>query len=270
MQPKKKEGFRNYFKRAMGDDLVRERSTASFNVETMTTLLDGSETETARRRWIWSSTEEIDSDEVRVHAEQPRGELMGDALERFMAIHKPYFDQGFRPKGQDMAHMSDAKSGITGGLSLHYGVFLSTLRSQSSEEQKRWWVEKATRLGFIGCYAQTELAHGSNVRGLQTTATYDAATEEWVLNTPTIGSMKWWSTGLYSSTHGVVYAQMLLGDKEMGVHVFFVQLGLVVPAPGYFELGLESGYLVGHFGRVGLFDTYRFFYCFDAACRNCV
>ena len=69
--------------------------------------------------------------------------------------------------------MSNAKFGRTGGLSLHYGVFMSTLRSQCSDDQKAWWLERAMRLNFIGCYAQTELGHGSNVRGIQTTATFD-------------------------------------------------------------------------------------------------
>ena len=36
--------------------------------------------------------------------------------------------------------------------------------------------------------------------------------------------MKWWSTGLYSSTHAAVYAQMILNGKPMGVHVFMVQM----------------------------------------------
>ena len=33
---------------------------------------------------------------------------------------------------------------------------------------------------------------GTFIRGLETTATYDPLTEEFVLNSPTLTSMKWW------------------------------------------------------------------------------
>lgn len=45
---------------------------------------------------------------------------------------------------------------------------------------------------IIGCYAQTELGHGSDVQNLETTAVYDKNTEEFILNTPTVSATKWW------------------------------------------------------------------------------
>ena len=68
-------------------------------------------------------------------------------------------------------------------------------------------MEAAYSMQITGAYAQTELGHGSNVRGLQTTATYDARTEEWILDTPTLAAMKWWPSNLVMATHCVLYAQ---------------------------------------------------------------
>lgn len=41
----------------------------------------------------------------------------------------------------------------------------------------------------------TELAHGSNVAGLETTATLDERTDEFVVHTPHLGATKWWIGG---------------------------------------------------------------------------
>ena len=37
----------------------------------------------------------------------------------------------------------------------------------------------------------TELRHGSNVAALQTEAVLDVATDEWIINTPDDGAIKW-------------------------------------------------------------------------------
>jgi len=47
----------------------------------------------------------------------------------------------------------------------------------------------------IGCFALTELGHGSNVRGILTTATYDRKQKEFILNTPSNKAMKFWIGG---------------------------------------------------------------------------
>lgn len=57
---------------------------------------------------------------------------------------------------------------------------------------------------IIGCYAQTEMGHGSNVRGLETTATFDKATQEFVLHSPTLTSTKW-----YASTPCLVSCRLI-------------------------------------------------------------
>jgi len=45
---------------------------------------------------------------------------------------------------------------------------------------------------ILGCYAQTELGHGSNVASLETTAIFDSNTDEFVIHTPTITATKFW------------------------------------------------------------------------------
>ncbi|ETK89592.1 hypothetical protein L917_06221, partial [Phytophthora nicotianae] len=86
-------------------------------------------------------------------------------------------------------------------------------------------MEMAKQWRMVGCYAQTELGHGSNVRGLETTATYIPATDEFEIHSPTLTSMKWWPGALARTANfGVVYARLLLGGKDYGVHNFMVQL----------------------------------------------
>lgn len=57
-------------------------------------------------------------------------------------------------------------------------------------EQQADWISRAWNCNIIGTYAQTELGHGTYIRGLETTATYDPKTKEFVLNSPTLTSYK--------------------------------------------------------------------------------
>ena len=75
----------------------------------------------------------------------------------------------------------------------------------------------------MGCYAQTELGHGSNVAGLETTTTLDKTTDEFVIHTPSIGATKWWPGDLGNfSTHAIVFAQLLIDGNKYGVFPFLV------------------------------------------------
>lgn len=75
-------------------------------------------------------------------------------------------------------------------------MFIPTLLSQASSEQQAVWLPQAFNLRIIGTYAQTELGHGTFVRGLETTATYDPEHQQFIMHSPTLTSTKWWPGGM--------------------------------------------------------------------------
>jgi hypothetical protein len=59
---------------------------------------------------------------------------------------------------------------------------------------------------IIGCYAQSELGHGSNVKGLETEARWHPAAQEFEIHSPYLTASKWWNGGMgRTATHAVCY-----------------------------------------------------------------
>ena len=69
----------------------------------------------------------------------------------------------------------------------------------------------ASTLEIHGCYAQTEIGHGSNIAGLETKAVFDIKTDEFVIHTPCLTATKWWpgEMGRYAN-FALVFAQLIL------------------------------------------------------------
>jgi len=108
-------------------------------------------------------------------------------------------------------------------------MFCESLRAFSTDEQREKWVPLANNLKIHGCYAQTEIGHGTNVGGLETTATFDKVTDEFVIDTPTITATKWWPGEMGTlANYALVFAQLIIeddGDKNTyGVVPFIVQI----------------------------------------------
>jgi acyl-CoA oxidase len=60
---------------------------------------------------------------------------------------------------------------------------------------------------------------------LETTATYDPKTEEFVLNSPTITSMKWWPGNLgKAASMIIVMADLRTNGRSYGMHPFFIRI----------------------------------------------
>jgi acyl-CoA oxidase len=103
---------------------------------------------------------------------------------------------------------------------------------------------------ILSTYAQTELGHGSFVRGLETTATFDKGTDEFTVHSPTASSTKFWPAGLgYSTTHAIVMAQLIVEGVSHGTHLFVAQLrsiedGTSLPGIKMGDIGLKIGFVV--------------------------
>lgn len=87
------------------------------------------------------------------------------------------------------------------------------------------YLSKAMNYEVIGCYAQTELGHGSNVQGLETTATWIPEEKGFRLHSPTLTSCKWWIGSLgRTANHAIVMAQLIVNGEKLGPHPFIVQI----------------------------------------------
>jgi acyl-CoA oxidase len=105
--------------------------------------------------------------------------------------------------------------GLFGGAVLHLGT-------ARHHERYLWAIAK---LDLPGCFAMTETGHGSNVQALRTTATYDPATEEFVVHTPDDDARKDYIGGAARDGRlAAVFAQLVVGGESRGVHALLVPL----------------------------------------------
>ncbi|TYZ65531.1 hypothetical protein PybrP1_004989, partial [[Pythium] brassicae (nom. inval.)] len=156
----------------------------------------------------------------------PRGEQYKRATQ--MAARVEIIARRNKLSEEDTEQLRLVFQGMTScaaSTTLHTLMFIKNLGLLFTEDQQAKWMQLAKEWKMVGCYAQTELGHGSNVRGLETTATFVPETDEFEIHSPTLSSIKWWPGALARTANfGVVYARLILHGKDYGVHNFMVQL----------------------------------------------
>ncbi|KAE8446818.1 hypothetical protein EG329_011595 [Mollisiaceae sp. DMI_Dod_QoI] len=127
-------------------------------------------------------------------------------------------------------------------------LFTPFLKLVGTPEQVGYWAPLAESGKITGSYAQTELAHGTHVGGIETTATFDHENDEFVIHSPTLTSAKYWPGGIgFSASHTILMARLIIDGEGYGVHPFIVQLRSLEdfkPMPGIEtgDIGLKISY----------------------------
>lgn len=147
-------------------------------------------------------------------------------------------------------------------IALGVGLFQNGLLAMGTKKHMEYYTKAWTR-ELVACLAITEVSHGSNTKQIRTTATYDRATEEFVIHTPDFEAAKCWVGNLgKTATVALLFAILFTPDGENhGLHAF------LVPIRDENTLKVFPGILVGDMGeKIGLsgidngfimFDNYR-------------
>lgn len=131
---------------------------------------------------------------------------------------------------------------------VQFGLFGGSVLWLGTKRHHDKYLKTTGTLELAGCFAMTETGHGSNVRGLETTAIYDAQHKEFILNSPSKDAGKEYIGNALHGRMASVFAQLIVNGENHGVHAIVVPLrdrdgtllkGIRVEDCGY-KLGLNG------------------------------
>lgn len=148
----------------------------------------------------------------------------GAAEDGFKKDHGGNGDVGAAVTQIEMLAMSDLSLMVKAGV--QWGLFGGAIENLGTERHHEAYVKPLIDLDLLGCFAMTETGHGSDVQSLETTATYDPATQEFVIDSPTPSSRKDYIGGAAETARvAAVFAQLITPDGQVhGVHCLIVPI----------------------------------------------
>ncbi|MGW1737948.1 acyl-CoA dehydrogenase family protein [Nocardia sp. NPDC001965] len=198
-------------------------------------------------------------------------EARARVLEQMRSLAKlGYAERGFRREnggtgepgaavvGLEMLAYADLSLWVKSGV--QWGLFGGAVENLGSERHSEY-IRRLISLDLLGCFAMTESGHGSDVANLETTATYDPVTEEFVIHTPTPSARKDYIGGAAEHARmAAVFAQLRTPSGEHGVHCLLVPIrdeeGNDLPGVTTSDCGRKGGLPGVDNGRI-VFDQVR-------------
>ena len=115
-------------------------------------------------------------------------------------------------------------------IGVQFGLFGGAIQNLGTQRHHEAYLEDMASGRLLGCFAMTETGHGSNVQALGTVATYDRATQEFVITTPDDASRKdYIGNAARHAEMAAVFAQLEVAGRDghvesQGVHCFLVPI----------------------------------------------
>ncbi|CAK9439041.1 uncharacterized protein LODBEIA_P32650 [Lodderomyces beijingensis] len=209
--------------------IQKERAEQKFNPQELQYFLEGSK---ERAELIKALTQQMERDPV-LWTDGSYYDLSKEQIREFTALKINRISRYLETDSIDVFNRRLSLVGVfdpavSTRIGVNLGLFISCVRGNGTYEQLKYWAldkETAQIKGIYGCFGMTELAHGSNVAGIETTATFDRENDEFIINTPHIGATKWWIGGAaHSATHCATYARLIVDGEDYGVKTFVVPL----------------------------------------------
>jgi len=193
--------------------------------------------------------------DVRRNKEDFRGkvleqvQLLGTNGYGAMAYDLEYGGTGNMPAyGAIFEHLMFIDGSLAVKFGVQFGLFGGSIQKLGTKKHHDQYLADTGKAKLLGCFAMTETGHGSNVRGIKTTATYDKETDSIIIHTPGQNDNKEYIGNALHSTMASVFAQLIVDGKNEGVHAILVPVrdnkndvldGITIEDNGY-KLGLNG------------------------------
>lgn len=129
---------------------------------------------------------------------------------------------------------------------VQFGLWGMSIYFLGTEKHHKKYLTDIGTLKLPGCFAMTETGHGSNVKGIETTATYNHKKNNIIIHTPNHQAGKEYIGN--AALHGrmaTVFAKLIVDDVDYGVNAFVVPLrdekGKTMPGITIEDCGRKMG-----------------------------
>lgn len=149
---------------------------------------------------------------------------------------------------------------LTIKFGVQFGLFGGSVQQLGTQRHHERYLPAIGRGDLLGCFAMTETGHGSNVRGLETTAVFVPEDDEFIIHTPSREAGKEYIGNALHGRMATVFAQLIVGGENHGVHAILVPLrdekGALLPGIEIEDCGYKMGLNGVDNGRIW-FDEVR-------------